>query len=139
MSIIFIYQNNKYKIDKRNINTINEASRKFLSLVDKNEKDLIFLYKGKKINNNISLLNKLNNIIISVFNIIINKKYKKYDYIRCWTCQNLSYLNINNKNSNNKYNLSINNCIYNHELNDLSINEFINYQNKILKIKCDIC
>jgi len=80
MSIIFIYQNNKYKIDKRNFNIINEALRKFLSLVEKNENDLIFLYKGKKINNNITLLN---NIIISVFNIRINKNNKKYYYIRC--------------------------------------------------------
>ena len=120
MSIIFIYQNNKYKIDNMNFNTINEAFRKFLSLADKNENDLIFLYKGKKINNNITLLNKLNNIIISVYNIKMNKKNKKYDYIRCPTCQNLSYLNIN-KNNNNKYNISLNNCINNHELNDLSI------------------
>jgi len=95
MSIIFIYQNNKYKIDNMNFNTINEALRKFLSLVDKNENDLIFIYKGKKINNNITLLNKLNNIIISVFNIRINKNNEKYYYIRCPTCQNLSYLNIN--------------------------------------------
>jgi len=76
MSIIFIYQNNKYKIDDMNFNTINEAFRKFLSLVDKNENDLIFLYKGKKINNNIALLNKLNNIIISVYNIKMNKKIR---------------------------------------------------------------
>jgi len=136
MSIIFIYQNNKYKIDNRNFTIINEALRKFLSLVDKNEKDLIFLYKGKKINNNITLLNKLNNIIISVFNIRINKRNKKCDYIRCPTCQNLSFLNIN-KNNNSKYNILLNNCINNHELNDLSINEYVNYQNNI--IKCSIC
>jgi len=127
MSIIFIYQNNKYKIDNRNFNTIDEALRKFLSIINKNKNDLIFFYKGKKINNNIILLNKLNNIIISVFNIRINKKNKEYYFIRCPTCQNLSYLNIN-RNNNNKYNLSLNNCINNHELNDLSINEFINYQ-----------
>ena len=36
MSIIFIYQNNEYKIDNKNINSINEALRQFLSLVDKN-------------------------------------------------------------------------------------------------------
>jgi len=137
MLIIFIYQNNKYKIDNRNFNTINEAFRKFLSLVDKKENELIFLYKGKKINNNITLLNKLNNILISVFNIRINKRNKKYYYIRCPTCQNLSYLNINK--NNNKYNISLNNCINNHEYNDLSINGYINYQNKIIKIKCDIC
>ena len=76
MSIIFIYQNNKYKIYNRNINTINEALTKFLSIVDKNGKDLIFFYKGKKINNNILFLNKLNNIIISVFNIRMNKKIR---------------------------------------------------------------
>jgi len=53
------------------------------------------------------------------------------------TCQNLSNLNINK--NNNKYIISLNNCINNHEFNDLSINEYINYQKKIIKIKCDIC
>ena len=48
MSIAFIYQNNKFKINNKNINTINEALTKFLLIVDKNENDLIFLYKGKK-------------------------------------------------------------------------------------------
>ena len=113
MSILFIYQNNKYKIDKRNINTINEAFRKFLSIIDKNENDLIFLYKGKKINNNIILISKLNYIIISVFNIRINKSNKKFYYIRCPICQNLSYLNINK--NNNKYKISSNKSINNHE------------------------
>ena len=66
MSITFIYQYNQYKLDNKNIKTINEELIKFLSMVDKSENDLIFLYKGKKINNKM-LLNKLNNIIISVF------------------------------------------------------------------------
>ena len=96
----------------------------------------LFLYKGQKINNKI-LLNKLNNIIISVFNIRMNKKNNEC-YIRCPACHNLSNLNII-KNDINKYNISLNNCINNHELNDLSINEVINYQNNIIKIKCDIC
>ena len=125
MSIAFIYQNNQYKINNKNINTINEALTKFLLIVDKNENDLIFLYKGKKINNKI-LLNKSNNIIISVFNIEVNKKNNEF-YIIYPTCQNLSHLNIN---KNNKYNISLNNCINNHEYNNLSTNEFINYQNK---------
>ena len=66
----------------------------------------------------------------------MNKKNNEY-YIRCPICQNLSYLNIN-KNNNNKYNISLNNCIYKHEYNELSINEFFNYQNN-MKIECDIC
>ena len=135
MPIIFIYQYNKYKINNKNIITITEALTKFLSIVDKNENDLLFLYKGKKINNKI-LLNKSNNIIISVFNIRINDKNNEI-YIRCPTCHNLSNLNIN-KNNNNKYNISLNNCINNHEYNDLSINEFLNYQ-KNIKIVCNIC
>ena len=127
MSITFIYQYNKYKIDIKNIKIFNEVLSKFLSIIDKSENDLIFLYKGKKIKNKI-LLNKLNNIIISVFNIGLNIKNNEC-YIICPTCQNLSYLNIN-KNNNNKYNISLNNCINNHEYNNLSTNEFINYQNK---------
>jgi len=134
MSIIFIYQYNKYKINVENVNRINEAFIKFLSIIDQSENDLIFLYNGKKINNKI-LSNQLNNIIISVFNIRMNKKNKEC-YIRCPTCHNLSNLNINK--NNNKYNISLNNCINNHELNDLSIDEFTNYQNNI-KIECDFC
>ena len=49
MSIMFIYQNNKYKMEIKNINTIKEALTKFLSIINKKEKDLIFLYKGKKL------------------------------------------------------------------------------------------
>ena len=76
-------------MDNKNINTINEALTKFLSIIDKSKDDLLFLYKGKKINNKI-LLNKLNIIIISVFNIRINKKNNEC-YIRCPTCQNLTF------------------------------------------------
>jgi len=122
MPIIFIYQYNKYKIDNKNINTINEALTKFLSIVDKSENDLLFLYKGKKIKNKI-LLNKLSSIIISVFNIRMNKE-NKVCYIRCPKCHNLSCFNIN-KNNNNKYNVSLNNCINNHEYNNLSIIKII--------------
>ena len=66
----------------------------------------------------------------------MNKKNNEC-YIRCPACHNLSNLNII-KNDINKYNISLNNCINNHEYNNLSINEFINYQNNI-KIECYFC
>ena len=48
------------------------------------------------------------------------------DYITCPICHNLSYLNINK----NDYNISLCNCVNNHQLNDLSIDEYIKSQNK---------
>ena len=134
MSIIFIYHNDKYRINIKNINTINEAISEFISITKNNKNDLMFLYKGKIIKNKISL-NKLNNIIISVFNLR-NSKNINNSYIRCPKCQNLSYLNIN---KNSIYNISLGNCKNNHEYNDLSIDEFIKYQNDIIKLECDIC
>ena len=133
MSIMFIYKNNKYEMKMKNINTINEALEKYLSLIGKSEKDLIFLYKGKKIEiKNKKLINTNNNIIISVFNKEINKNNN--NYVTCPICHNLSNLNINV----NNYNISLDNCVNNHQLNDLSIDEFIKNQNND-KIKCDIC
>ena len=129
---MFIYQNNRFKMEIENIKTINEALTKFLSLIDKKEKDLIFLYKGKKIEiKNQKLIKSNNNIIISVFNKEINENNN--NYVTCPICHNLSFLNINA----NNYNISLNNCVNNHQLNDLSIDEFIKNQNNG-KIKCDI-
>ena len=138
MSIMFIYQNNKYKMEIKNINTINEALIKFLTIIGKKEKDLIFLYKGKKIEiNNKKLMYKLNN---NIRILVINKQMNKHmesnnnDYITCPICRNLSYLNINK----NDYNISLYNCVNNHQLNNLSIDEYIKNQNKE-KIKCAFC
>ena len=122
----------------KNINTINEALIKFLTIIGKKEKDLIFLYKGKKIEiNNKKLMYKLNNNIrILVINKQMNKqlKNKNDDYITCPICSNLSYLNINK----NDYNISLYNCVNNHQINNLSIDEYIKNQNKD-KIKCAFC
>ena len=136
MSIMFIYQNKKYKMEIKNINTINEALTKFLLIIGKKEKDLIFLYKGKKIEiNNKKLIYKLNNNMkILVIIKQMNSNNNNNDYITCPICHNLSYININE----NNYNISFCNCVNNHQLNDLSIDEYIKSQNKD-KIKCDIC
>ena len=133
---MFLYQNNKYKMKIKNINTINEAFKKFLSLIDKKEEDLLLLYKGKKIEiKNKKLKYEINNnITILVINIQINSNINNNDYIRCPKCNNLSFLNINK----NSYNISLNNCVKNHQLNDLSIDEFIKEQNND-NINCDIC
>ena len=119
----------------RNINTINEALTKFLLLIDKKEKELIFLYKGKKIEiKNKKFIYDLNsnNIIITVINKPTNININNNAYIKCPICHNLTYLNINK----NNYSITLENCINDHQLNDISIDEFNKYNDKI---KCDIC
>ena len=60
-------------------NSLNEILTKFLSMINENENNIIFLFKGKILSFKFeNILNKLNhnNIIISVFNI--KNKFKLY-------------------------------------------------------------
>jgi len=137
MTIIFIYQKKEYKMNIENNNTLNEILTKFLSMINENKNNVIFLCKGKKLSlKNDKILNKLShdNILISVFNIKSNKiNNDKFQYIICPNCYNLSFLNNNN-------NISLDNCINNHKFESLIIHEFIKNQEKYLEnIKCNIC
>ena len=139
MEIIFLYKKKEYNMNIEKQNSLNEILTKFLSMINENENNIIFLFKGKILSFKFeNILNKLNhnNIIISVFNIKNNKNSNdKFKYIICPKCYNLSFFNINNNN-----NISLDNCINNHKFDDLLIHEFIKSQNKYLEsIKCNIC
>jgi len=116
----------------------NEILSKFLSMINENKKNIIFLYKGKRISfEDINLLNKLkdNNLIILVFNIKNNNNNDKCNYITCPKCSNLCFFNINSN-----YNISLDNCINNHKYDNIFIDDFIKSQNDNLEnIECFIC
>ena len=136
---MFIYKKKEYLMNIENDNSIIEIITKFLSIINENENNVIFLYKGKKLSFKFeNILNKLNhnNIIISVFNIKNSKTdNEKFNYIKCPKCYNLSFLSINNNN-----NITLENCINNHKFDDILIHEFIKKQKKNLEnIECNIC
>ena len=134
MAILFIYKNKEFKMNIEKNTSLYNSFRKFLSFINENENNIIFLYKGKKLSIQFeSFLNKLNNtqLKISVFNIKNNKNNNdESKYITCPNCNNLSYLNINNDN------IFLDKCINNHKFDYIQIHEFIRNQEKI---KCDIC
>jgi len=137
IEILFIYKKKEYNMNTKKNISINEILRKFLLMINENENNVIFLYKGKKLSFEFGNILQLNhNIIISVFNIKNNKNNNdKCEYIICPICYNLACLNITNNN-----NISLDNCINNHKFDDILIYEFIKIQKKYLEsIKCDIC
>jgi len=137
MAIIFVYKKKKYKMNIKNNMSINEILSKFISIINENEKNVIFLYKGKILSFKFeNIFKKLNNndVIILVFNL--KKKDKNnFNYIICPKCNNLSLLSINNNNK-----ISLDNCNNNHKFDEIWIDEFLKTQNKYLEnIECSIC
>ena len=137
MAIIFVYKKKKYKMNIKNNMSINEILSKFISIINENEKNIIFFYKGKNLSFKFeNILKKLNNkdFIISVFNLK-KKDNNNFNYIICPRCNNLSLLNINNNNK-----ISLDNCNNNHKFDDIWIDEFLKNQNKYLEnIEYSLC
>ena len=131
--IIFLYENNKKEMILEYEYSLKELLKKYLSLIDQKQKDILFLYKGKELSlqsNNIILNDKKN--IISVINLNKKKNDNETNYILCPKCSNLQFLNINEDK------ISMTNCINKHKYLDLSINNFIKTQNELI-VKCSIC
>ena len=136
--IFFIYRENEYEmiLEDRNLNIFYQYSK----TIDANINDLLFLYNGKKISLNdfqiiINMLKSNKNIIISVYNLNINKKNDNiYENLICPSCKNLTFLNFNDNNINNCKNMK--ECSYEYK----SITEFMS--NQIIEekeIKCSLC
>ena len=134
----FLYYHNEYVFNKiKEDLKVNDLLIKYKLVIDKELNELYFSYKSK----NLKLYERKiikefnsNNIIINVFNLKKNINNNELNHILCPICENLIIMNINDDK------LSIDNCINNHNIGDLTINEFMNLQ-KINKtpIKCDIC
>ena len=129
VKIEIIYMKKKYIMENDDINSI---FQKYSSLINKDLKELLFLYKGKYLNieNKLDILN-LKNIIIFVFNKNknnINNNEKIRDII-CPECQILGsfiindnfYINENCKN-NHSYKLSLNSFIDSQKIDESEIN-----------------
>ena len=126
-TVIFIYRKNKYKIEIKSINdTIGDLHNKYSSLLNKDAKELYFLYNGKYLPKATKIfdINK-NEINIFVYDKIKKKNIKKeLNNIICTECKNLSFL-INGESL-----LLVNKCSKNpnHIYNYTNINAFINSQ-----------
>ena len=134
----FVYGENQHQM-KRNNEKL-DFIFKYLSIINKKNNELYILYNGKTINLNdrgkLKILNNKKNIKnLFVFNIKNNNKshIKEIKNIICPECNNLSTLYFNEDK------ISLKNCICNHNLNDLSLNKFINIQTNNEVIKCSIC
>ena len=136
------------KIDKVNVEFILDGEKRVLSyLCERNDyidsilrryskqikryiKELSFEYNGSLIPFNTELtLGQINmnddliRFLVSFkANNNIHTSYLKSDYIICPKCKENCLININS------YKVSLSNCPYGHNANNLSINEFINSQ-----------
>ena len=132
----FFYGNNIYKRTYKDKNAlIIHILLEYSYIINKNLKELYFLYKGKKFSfENKERISKFNNknIKIIVLNINNPKKNIKLNQMVCPECKELAIINIDEDK------LLINNCINKHNLTNIPINEFIDNQ-CINEIKCNIC
>jgi hypothetical protein len=133
MAIVkFIYLKNEYIIKINSELVISEILKNYTSILNKNLKELYFLYKGKSISfdNN----KKMNGFkgVISIFVFDINKTTSiQKKQIGCPICDNPVSINIKNDK------ISIENCFNKHYFYNLSLNDFINIiRFNELKIKC---
>ena len=148
------------QIDKVNVEFILDGEKRVLSyLCERNEyidfilsryskqikrsiKELSFEYNGSLIPFNTKLTLGQINMKDDLIRFLVNFKtsnnnhtsYLKSDYIICPECKENCLININS------YRVSLSNCPYGHNSNNLSINEFINsqYFDESL-ILCDEC
>ena len=137
VEFIFIYMNNQYKVE---INETNEELKnivlKYSSIINKDIKELYFLYKGKPLNmkKKLSLFNN-KTYKIFVYNIATQKNTNRVlENILCLKCNNVARMNI----SNNA--ITIEKCINDHCFKELSLEEFFESQYiKDSEINCSLC
>ena len=121
---------------------IDSIFHRYCKQIKRNRKELSFEYNGSLIPLNTELtlgqINMNDNLIRFLVsfkaNTNIHTSYLKSDYIVCPECKKNCLININN------YKVSLSNCPYGHNTNNLSINEFTNsqYIDESL-ILCDEC
>ena len=139
--LFFIYEKNKYEYKKK-FNLINESILSFSSILNRKPSELCFIYNGKnltfnsKVNINSKYLSNGNkDIFIFVFLLVKKEKQliQSYDII-CPKCKYIAILDIN------KDIISINNCINEHNITDLSFKDFLETQIiEEKEIKCYEC
>jgi len=137
VEFIFIYMNNQYKVETNETNgEIKNIVLKYSSIINKNIKELYFLYKGKPLNmkEKLGLFNN-KNYKIFVYNIAIQKNNNKVlENILCLKCKNVARMSIDNNA------ITIEKCINDHYFKELSLEEFFESQYiKDSEINCSLC
>ena len=138
-SLTFIYMKNEYIINIKDQQTlITEVLLNYSKILKKNINQLYFVYNGKQLsfNNNKTIKEfKKNNIKIFIFNLEKkeNKNNEKLNQIICPECENLAVAKII------EGKISIEKCIYNHKISNLSVDLFIKLQNLKKQIECLKC
>ena len=130
---------NKYNIIIKNKDIlISKELMNYASILNKTINQLYFIYNGKylSINNKKRIIDfKKKNIIIFVFDLENNKikENEKITSIICPECENIAIANSYD------LKLSIENCVNNHKITDLSVDTFLYLQNYKSEIKCIEC
>ena len=129
----YLYERNDY---------IDSVLRRYSKQIKRSIKELSFEYNGSLIPFNTKLTLGQINMNDDLIRFLVSFKtsnnnhtsYLKSDYIICPECKENCLININS------YRVSLSNCPYGHNANNLSINEFINsqYFDESL-ILCDEC
>ena len=143
--IQFIYEGKNITIQCNENEKIEEIITRFLTKINNIEnKNLIYLYNGTKINKELKYKEQANeidknsmkmDIIVTKFEDESDKKEKIISKeIICPTCNENILLDIKD------YKINLNNCKNNHEIENILLDRFEETQNIILnEIKCNIC
>ena len=149
MNIIFIFDKQKILIECKDDDYIDDICNKFIKKININIKkyEMVFLYKGKKINQKIEINKYINKedlknkqIIIFCFRIKHISKEKKFLYnknklkeIICPECGEICKIKFDN------YKIILYECKNNHKLKNIEFENYIETQNTESKIKCNNC
>ena len=140
--ITFVYMNNKYnQIIKNKEILIAKELINYANILNKNINQLYFIHNGRYLSiNNKKRIKDFHkkNIIIFVFkldnNNSKNKENRKLTSIICPECEDIAIVNSNDSK------VSIENCVNNHKITNLSIDNFLYLQNyNYSEIKCLEC
>ena len=143
--IEFIYKSLKTPIQCKEEDKISNIIEKFLTKVQKNKDEIIFIYNGNKLDEELTFkeaannLDKISNLmkVVAYDNLSDDEKItplKKSKYIICPECFENSRISIKN------FQISLYDCINGHITENIQINEFekTQYINQT-KVICDNC
>ena len=142
--IEFIYRSVKTIIQCQEEEKISEAIQKFMTKATKSKDDLVFIYNGNKLDEELTFkeaannIDKINNLMkVLVYNLSEDEKVsplKKSKYIICPECGENSRISINN------FQVSLYDCKNGHVTQNIKLKEFekTQYINQSTII-CDIC
>ena len=139
----FLLDGTKIIIQCNENEKLEEIIKKLCLLIKKNKEEMIFLYDGNTINDQLTFNETANiedkqrkklSIIITYNKTINNINLKKSKYIRCPRCNEIAKIEIKD------YKIKLYGCKNNHIIENLSFSDF--NQSQLIdesKIICDIC